>query len=209
MAGYIITLRQPIIGRKDISDWIIEIIIGLVYSVKRRIYKYVSVILVIALLLAGCGSENATDNADATKPGSTGEVVVTEDSATSSDTMVTDTDNADTELLVLTAINLTGIDIGMFSVIDPATGEQANIGGLKSNERYTFECNWPKDTKEFKWALYNMDGELCIEATTDISKAEQAAFLIMLGKDSVQDVKVYYDDEIESVDLAELVKPYE
>ena len=93
--------------------------------------------------------------------------------------------------------------------IDPATGEQANIGGLKSNERYTFECNWPKDTKEFKWALYNMDGELCIEATTDISKAEQAAFLIMLGKDSVQDVKVYYDDEIESVDLAELVKPYE
>ena len=97
----------------------------------------------------------------------------------------------------------------MFSVIDPATGEQANIGGLKSNERYTFECNWPKDTKEFKWALYNMDGELCIEATTDISKAEQAAFLIMLGKDSVQDVKVYYDDEIESVDLSELVKPYE
>ena len=93
--------------------------------------------------------------------------------------------------------------------IDPATGEQANIGGLKSNERYTFECNWPKDTKEFKWALYNMDGELCIEATTDISKAEQAAFLIMLGKDSVKDVKVYYDDEIESVDLAELMKPYE
>ena len=31
----------------------------------------------------------------------------------------------------------------------------------------------------------------------------------MLGKDSVQDVKVYYDDEIESVDLAELMKPYE
>ena len=176
---------------------------------KRRIYKYVSVILVIALLLAGCGSENATDNADAGKAGSTGEVVVTEDSATSSDTTVTDTDNADTELLVLTAINLTGIDIGMFSVIDPATGEQANIGGLKSNEKYTFECNWPKDTKEFKWALYNMDGELCIEATTDISKAEQATFLIMLGKDSVQDVKVYYDDEIESVDLAELMKPYE
>ena len=176
---------------------------------KRRIYKYVSVILVIAFLLAGCGSENETDNADATKAGSTGEAVVTEDSDTSSDTTVTDTDNADTELLVLTAINLTGIDIGMFSVIDPATGEQANIGGLKSNERYTFECNWPKDTKEFKWALYNMDGELCIEATTDISKAEQAAFLIMLGKDSVQDVKVYYDDEIESVDLAELMKPYE
>lgn len=176
---------------------------------KKRIYKYVSVILVIALLLAGCGSENETDNADAGKAGSTGEAVVTEDSATSSDTTVTDTDNADTELLVLTAINLTGIDIGMFSVIDPATGEQANIGGLKSNEKYTFECNWPKDTKEFKWALYNMDGELCIEATTDISKAEQAAFLIMLGKDSVQDVKVYYDDEIESVDLSELVKPYE
>ena len=176
---------------------------------KRRIYKYVSVILVIALLLAGCGSENETDNADATKAGSTGEAVVTEDSATSSDTTVTDTDNADTELLVLTAINLTGIDIGMFSVIDPATGEQANIGGLKSNEKYTFECNWPKDTKEFKWALYNMDGELCIEATTDISNAKQAAFLVMLGKDSVQDVKVYYDDEIESVDLAELVKPYE
>ena len=176
---------------------------------KSRIYKYVSVILVIALLLAGCGSENETDNADAGKAGSTGEAVVTEDSATSSDTTVTDTDNADTELLVLTAINLTGIDIGMFSVIDPATGEQANIGGLKSNERYTFECSWPKETKEIKWALFNMDGELCIEATTDISKAEQAAFLIMLGKDSVQDVKVYYDDEIESVDLAELVKPYE
>ena len=206
---------------------------------KRRIYKYVSVILVIAVLLAGCGSENETDNADATKAGSTGEAATSEDTAASDDKPETDaesagdanlegtsedavtdssdtnpgaesgTDKEDTKLLYLTAINLTGIDIGMFSVIDPATGEQANIGGLKSNERYTFECNWPKDTKEFKWALYNMDGELCIEATTDISKAEQAAFLIILGKDSVQDVKVYYDDEIESVDLAELMKPYE
>ena len=206
---------------------------------KRRIYKYVSVILVIALLLAGCGSENETDNADAGKAGSTGEAATSEDTAASDDKPETDaesagdanlegtsedavtdssdtnpgaesgTDKEDTKLLYLTAINLTGIDIGMFSVIDPATGEQTNIGGLKSNERYTFECNWPKDTKEFKWALYNMDGELCIEATTDISKAEQAAFLIMLGKDSVKDVKVYYDDEIESVDLAELMKPYE
>ena len=206
---------------------------------KRRIYKYVSVILVIAVLLAGCGSENETDNADATKAGSTGEAATSEDTAASDDKPETDaesagdanlegtsedavtdssdtnpgaesgTDKEDTKLLYLTAINLTGIDIGMFSVIDPATGEQANIGGLKSNERYTFECNWPKDTKEFKWALYNMDGELCIEATTDISKAEQAAFLIMLGKDSVKDVKVYYDDEIDSVDLAELMKPYE
>ena len=206
---------------------------------KRRIYKYVSVILVIALLLAGCGSENETDNADAGKAGSTGEAATSEDTAASDDKPETDaesagdatlegssenavtdtsdtnpgaesgTDKEDTKLLYLTAINLTGIDIGMFSVIDPATGEQANIGGLKSNERYTFECNWPKDTKEFKWALYNMDGELCIEATTDISKAEQAAFLIMLGKDSVQDVKVYYDEEVESVDLAELVRPYE
>ena len=206
---------------------------------KRKIYKYVSVILVIAVLLAGCGSENETDNADATKAGSTGEAATSEDTAASDDKPETDaesagdanlegtsedavtdssdtnpgaesgTDKEDTKLLYLTAINLTGIDIGMFSVIDPATGEQANIGGLKSNERYTFECNWPKDTKEFKWALYNMDGELCIEATTDISKAEQAAFLIMLGKDSVKDVKVYYDDEIESVDLAELMKPYE
>ncbi|MDD6010614.1 MAG: hypothetical protein PUC13_04245 [Lachnospiraceae bacterium] len=206
---------------------------------KRRIYKYVSVILVIAVLLAGCGSENETDNADAGKAGSTGEAATSEAAEASDDKPETDaesagdatlegssenvvtdtsdtnpgadsgTDKEDTKLLYLTAINLTGIDIGMFSVIDPATGEQANIGGLKSNERYTFECNWPKDTKEFKWALYNMDGELCIEATTDISKAEQAAFLIMLGKDSVQDVKVYYDDEIESVDLAELIKPYE
>ena len=195
--------------------------------------------MVIAVLLAGCGSENETDNADATKAGSTGEAATSEDTAASDDKPETDaesagdanlegtsedavtdssdtnpgaesgTDKEDTKLLYLTAINLTGIDIGMFSVIDPATGEQANIGGLKSNERYTFECNWPKDTKEFKWALYNMDGELCIEATTDISKAEQAAFLIMLGKDSVKDVKVYYDDEIESVDLAELMKPYE
>ena len=54
-----------------------------------------------------------------------------------------------------------------------------------------------------------MDGELCIEATTDISNAKQAAFLVMLGKDSVEDVKVYYDEEVESVDLAELVRPYE
>ena len=195
--------------------------------------------MVIALLLAGCGSENETDNAAAGKTESTGEAATSEDTTASDDKPETDaesagdanlegtsedavtdssdtnpgaesgTDKEDTKLLYLTAINLTGIDIGMFSVIDPATGEQANIGGLKSNERYTFECNWPKDTKEFKWALYNMDGELCIEATTDISNAKQAAFLVMLGKDSVEDVKVYYDEEVESVDLAELVRPYE
>ena len=206
---------------------------------KRRIYKYISVILVTALLLAGCGSRTGADNADAGKTESTGEAATSEDTAASDDKPETDaesagdanlegtsedavtdssdtnpgaesgTDKEDTKLLYLTAINLTGIDIGMFSVIDPATGEQANIGGLKSNERYTFECNWPKDTGEFQWALYNMDGELCIEATTDISNAKQAAFLVMLGKDSVEDVKVYYDEEVESVDLAELVRPYE
>ena len=142
-----------------------------VYSMKKRILAML-ILLLSVLAFAGCGSENATDNADAGKAGSTGEVVVTEDSATSSDTTVTDTDNADTELLVLTAINLTGIDIGMFSVIDPATGEQANIGGLKSNEKYTFECNWPKDTKEFKYRFDDTEFDFNIKVIPFV-KAEK------------------------------------
>ena len=77
----------------------------------------------------------------------------------------------------------------MVAVIDPATGEQVNLDALSNEESISMEANWPVSVKEFQWALYNSEGELCIEGKTDISTAETAAILVLTGEGNVDKVE--------------------
>ena len=106
--------------------------------------------------------------------------------------------------ITVSVLNLSNVEIGMFSVIDPASGEQVNLDRLCPGESYSLECNWPIDTQNFQWALYNMNGELCIDAATDISKAEKSVILVLLGDGTIEDVKEYFDDDLENIDSSDM-----
>ena len=106
--------------------------------------------------------------------------------------------------ITVSVLNLSNVEIGMFSVIDPASGEQVNLDRLYPGESYSLECNWPIDTQNFQWALYNMNGELCIDAATDISKAEKSVILVLLGDGTIEDVKEYFDDDLENIDSSDM-----
>lgn len=95
-----------------------------------------------------------------------------------------------TKTLTISVLNLSSIDIGMFAVIDPVTGEQMNVDSLKSGESVSIESNWPVDVAEFHWALYNTSGELCIDASTNISEAKKTVALLLTGEKTIEDVEV-------------------
>ena len=47
--------------------------------------------------------------------------------------------------------------------------------------------------KEFQWALYNTDGELCVEGTTDISSALATVTLLLTGDGDLEKVEELFE----------------
>ena len=86
-----------------------------------------------------------------------------------------------------------GIDIGMFSVIDPISGEQYNISAIADGQSVSMPVEWPVEITDFQWALYNQNGELCVEATTDISQAESGVTLLLTGDGNLDDVQEIFE----------------
>lgn len=58
-----------------------------------------------------------------------------------------------TKSLAISALNLSNVDIGMFAVINPVTGEQVNIDSLAPGESVSLESNCPTDIEAFHWVL--------------------------------------------------------
>lgn len=95
--------------------------------------------------------------------------------------------------IIITATNECGIDIGMFSVIDPISGEQYNISAIADGQSVSMPVEWPVEITDFQWALYNQNGELCVEATTDISQAESGVTLLLTGDGNLDDVQEIFE----------------
>ena len=100
---------------------------------------------------------------------------------------------AERKSIIITAINECGIDIGMFSVIDPISGEQYNISAIADGQSVSMPVEWPVEITDFQWALYNQNGELCVEATTDISQAESGVTLLLTGDGNLDDVQEIFE----------------
>lgn len=96
---------------------------------------------------------------------------------------------AERKSIIITATNECGIDIGMFSVIDPISGEQYNISAIADGQ----SVSMPVEITDFQWALYNQNGELCVEATTDISQAESGVTLLLTGDGNLDDVQEIFE----------------
>ena len=100
---------------------------------------------------------------------------------------------AERKSIIITATNECGIDIGMFSVIDPISGEQYNISAIADGQSVSMPVEWPVEITDFQWALYNQKGELCVEATTDISQAESGVTLLLTGDGNLDDVQEIFE----------------
>lgn len=165
-------------------------------------------LLISCLFLGGCGNSETpseSDSATGTEASSsTAATDSTQDSevpdspASESIEKNTDTDAKPetpetTRELSIHLVNTCGVEIGMVSYINPATKEQVNVGELPDGTLLTLDFVWPSDVAEFQWALYNTEGKLCMECTTDISEASTAATLILTGEGNVESVTAQFE----------------
>ena len=91
-------------------------------------------------------------------------------------------------LLTITIKNQCGADIGMFSVIDPVTNEQVNVGGIVNGESLSIQAKWPVEITDFQWAIYNINGELYTESTTNISQAKESVIITLQGEGAIDTI---------------------
>lgn len=99
----------------------------------------------------------------------------------------------DQKTIKITFTNQCGVDIGMLSVIDPVTQEQVNVDPIPANDSVSLQAQWPVDTKEFDWAIYNQDGELYMEGKTDLTKVKSSATIKLIGNKSVESLEETFD----------------
>ncbi len=107
----------------------------------------------------------------------------------SSDLAVGSSDDTEvgTISLKITVRNRCKADFGMFSVINPSTQDQAEIGAIESGKELVITMDWPTDVTTFYWAIYNQAGELYMQGETDLTGATESVLLSFVGEDSVKD----------------------
>ena len=154
-------------------------------------------ILSCCLLFGGCSQNSAGDDTSSATTASTSpsETVAAQpaDVSPDSDSSAIESTSEDTRALTLSVVNMCGIEIGMVAVIDPVTGEQVNMDSLSDQESISMEADWPSSVNEFQWALYNTDGELCVEGTTDISSAQATVTLLLTGDGNLEKVEELFE----------------
>lgn len=154
-------------------------------------------ILSCCLLFGGCShNSDGEDTSSATTASTSPSETVTAlpaDVSPDSDTSAIESTSEDTRALTLSVVNMCGIEVGMVAVIDPVTGEQVNLDSLSDQESISMEADWPSSVNEFQWALYNTDGELCVEGTTDISSAQTTVTLLLTGDGDLEKVEELFE----------------
>ena len=163
---------------------------------KKSAYQALFIgLLSCCFLLSGCNNNTTTTSSTSSEtsseqPSSDTEV---EEESTAPSQSVTEAPIEEKKSLTISVVNMCGIEVGMVAVIDPATGEQVNLDSLSTGESISMEANWPSDVNEFQWALYNTDGELCIEGKTDISKVTTSATLVLTGDGNLENVEELFE----------------
>lgn len=150
-------------------------------------------IILGTMLLTSCGSASGTDPTTATTEQTTEADQTAATNTTEATQQTESTEYADRKNILITATNECGVDIGMFSVIDPISGEQYNISAIEDGQSVSMPVEWPTEITDFQWALYNQNGELCVEATTDISQAENGVTLLLTGDGNLDNVQEIFE----------------
>lgn len=167
-----------------------------------RIQKYIPILLVATFfgstLITGCNQENAKlvpsvpQNIVETKESPTESISETEETKTENEPVTIEETSESMLSLTITIENQCGADIGMFSVIDPVTKEQVNVEGITNGDSLSIQANWPSSISDFQWAIYNKNGDLYTEATTDISQANESVIITLQGDGSIDTINTTF-----------------
>ena len=150
----------------------------------------VSCVMVMSLALYGCSSSKNEQESPPTTP-----------IAISANQPVAEVDSSSTNIapevetkpITITVINLSKADVGMFSVFDPLLNQQIDVNEIASDGTLSFSCNWPIDVKNLQWAIYDKEGDLLLESTTDITECEEKISILLSGENTIDDVDVLFD----------------
>ncbi|MCR5467497.1 MAG: hypothetical protein K6F37_00940 [Lachnospiraceae bacterium] len=147
-------------------------------------------------------TETATESETETAASSTESEITSETESEKTSEVETEivTKETETEVtieaknLTIMIVNLTGVDLGGFAYINPLTDEQENTGSFEDGHSYTLDLVWPVEKEEFEWALYNMDGKLAIEGSSNMTEAVNGATIVINGDgEQVTDVSVDFN----------------
>lgn len=92
------------------------------------------------MLLTSCGKTDHQDQAPVANEQTSGDSRQTTESS----------EYAERTSIIITATNECGIDIGMFSVIDPISGEQYNISAIADGQSVSMPVEWPVEITDFQ-----------------------------------------------------------
>lgn len=84
------------------------------------------------MLLTSCGKTDHQDQVSGAAEQTSGDSRQTTESS----------EFAERKSIIITATNECGIDIGMFSVIDPISGEQYNISAITDGQSVSMPVEW-------------------------------------------------------------------
>lgn len=173
---------------------------------QKAIYPKITAVMLLCttLLLGGCASDTKsrteTSDTSQTVETTTPEVISEDTTQTlpaeekpAPDAQEETGVEAQTRTLTISVANMCGVDIGMFSVIDPVSEEQVNLNALADGELLSMEAEWPVEISNFQWAVYNQDGELYMEGTTDITEAKTSVLIMLKGDGDITDVKEQFE----------------
>lgn len=152
----------------------------------------ISCVMITSSMLWGCSSSKSEQE--------TSPVVSTEVSSEQTNTDSTpanilsnDSTETGTKPITITVVNLSKADVGMFSVFDPQLNQQTDVNEISSDGTLTFHCDWPADVKELQWAVYDTQGDLLLESTTDITECKELVSILLSGEDTIDDVDVFFN----------------
>ena len=145
--------------------------------------KYLVIPLLLIAVLAGCGGNSESNKTIVP-------YIKVENEEVNKSIFKEDSTSIPINIIVL---NMTDVDIGMFSLIDPKANEAVRIAPIESQKYINLEVYWPKEEKEISWALYNKDGGLCIEGKSEVTGIKESATITFTGEGNVTGIDVQID----------------
>lgn len=146
-------------------------------NTKRMKKALVLAPLILSILLLGCSEKVKVGDTEIP-------VIHIEDQ---SEAIVTGENYIPIDIIVA---NRCGVTIGMLSIIEPKTGEQLNLSGIDDGNALSISINWPKQVTKLKWALYNINGELCVESESNIEGVTKSVVIDISGDGDADDINV-------------------
>lgn len=159
---------------------------------KKNIHSIliISCVMVISLTVYGCSSSK-TKQTSAPVSSNTISANQPADNSTSANLVSNNSLETETTPITITVVNLSKTEVGSFSVFDPQLNKQIDSNQIASDGTLSVSYNWPINVKDLQWAVYDTQGNVLLESSTDITECKELVSILLSGEDTIDDVDVF------------------